>query len=163
MPEQRLWAPWRMEYILGPKSGDCIFCIGADDGDDAARYVVFRGERCFVMLNAYPYNNGHLMVAPYRHVPSLENLDERELLEAMTLTQRALAALRDAYLPDGFNVGANLGEIAGAGFASHVHLHVVPRWAADNNFMPVIGDTRVLPQSLRDSYTALREAFQRGT
>jgi ATP adenylyltransferase len=161
MPEQRLWAPWRMEYILGPKSGECIFCAGPSAGDDAERYIVARGERCFVILNAFPYNSGHLMVAPYRHVPSLEDLDEGELLELMTLAQRSLCALRAAYAPEGFNVGVNLGEIAGAGFASHVHVHVVPRWAADSNFMPVIGDTRVLPQSLRDSYEALSEAFAR--
>jgi ATP adenylyltransferase len=157
---QRLWAPWRLSYVKGErKTEGCIFCQAAESGDDAAHHVLRRGERCFVMLNAFPYNSGHLMVAPRRHVPSLEDLDADELLELMTLTQRCLGALRDTYGPDGFNLGVNEGEIAGAGFADHVHLHVVPRWAADNNFMAVTGDTRVLPQSLDDSYAVLRERF----
>jgi ATP adenylyltransferase len=157
---QRLWAPWRLSYVQGErKTEGCIFCQAAESGDDPAYHVLRRGERCFVMLNAFPYNSGHLMVAPRRHVPSLEDLDADELLELMALTQRSLGALRDTYGPDGFNLGVNEGEIAGAGFADHVHLHVVPRWAADNNFMAVTGDTRVLPQSLDDSYAALRERF----
>jgi len=157
--EQRLWAPWRLEYIKGPKPEECIFCAGPGAGDDAAKYVVRRGEHCFAMLNAFPYNNGHLMVSPYRHVPSIEELDEAELLELMTLTQASLSALRAAYQPEGFNLGVNQGKIAGAGVEDHVHLHVVPRWSADTNFMPVIGDTRVLPQSLEDSYRDVTKAF----
>jgi ATP adenylyltransferase len=160
MPDQRLWAPWRMEYVQGErKDEDCIFCLAAEPGDDEARYVLYRGERCFAMLNAFPYNNGHLMVAPRRHVALLEDLDDGEALELMQLAQRALRALRDEYGPDGFNLGVNLGTIAGAGFADHVHLHVVPRWAADNNFMAVTADTRVLPQALADSYRALAARF----
>jgi ATP adenylyltransferase len=160
MPDQRLWAPWRMEYVQGERKDEgCIFCLAAEPGDDEARYVLHRGERCFAMLNAFPYNNGHLMVAPRRHVASLEDLDDGEALELMQLGQRALRALRDEYGPDGFNLGVNLGKIAGAGFADHVHLHVVPRWAADNNFMAVTADTRVLPQSLEDSYRALAARF----
>jgi ATP adenylyltransferase len=160
MAEQRLWAPWRMEYIRGQrKPAGCIFCLAGDGADDAARYVVHRGERCYVMLNAFPYNSGHLMVAPYRHVGSIEALEGDELLELMTLAQRSLAALRGAYAPEGFNLGVNEGEVAGAGFAGHVHLHVVPRWAADSNFMAVTGDTRVLPQALEDSWAQLREQF----
>jgi ATP adenylyltransferase len=158
--EQRLWAPWRLEYIKGPKPEECIFCAGPGAGDDAAKYVVRRGEHCFAMLNAFPYNNGHLMVSPYRHVPSIEELDEAELLELMTLTQASLSALRAAYQPEGFNLGVNQGKIAGAGVEDHVHLHVVPRWSADTNFMPVIGDTRVLPQSLEDSYRDVTKAFE---
>jgi ATP adenylyltransferase len=111
------------------------------------------------MLNAFPYNSGHLMVFPHRHVASIEDLDEDELLELMTLTRRALRAVRDAYAPDGFNLGVNEGKVAGAGFADHVHLHVVPRWAADSNFMAVTADTRVLPQSLEDSLAEIRERF----
>jgi ATP adenylyltransferase len=153
--EQRLWAPWRLEYIKGPKPDECIFCRAARSGDDAESYVVARGERCFVMLNAYPYNNGHVMVSPYEHVPSIEELDAETLLELMALTQRSLGALREAYGPEGFNLGVNQGRIAGAGVEDHVHLHVVPRWDADTNFMPVIASTRVLPQSLEDSYATL--------
>ena len=159
MPEQRLWAPWRMEYIRSDKSGECIFCAAVASGDDAAHLVVARGATCFVMLNAFPYNNGHLMVSPDRHVGDLEDLDEAESRELMALTQRSLRALRAAYRPDGFNLGVNLGEVAGAGFAAHVHLHIVPRWAADSNFMAVTGDARVLPQSLEDSWREVGRAF----
>ena len=149
-----------MRYVQGDRKDEgCIFCLAAASGNDEARLVLHRGERCLVILNAFPYNSGHLMVSPHRHTPSIENLDGGELLEFMTLTQRTLRALREAYRPDGFNLGVNEGEIAGAGFAGHVHLHVVPRWAADNNFMPVTADTRVLPQSLQDSYSQLRERF----
>src|SRR5947209_16145599 len=160
MPEKRLGAPWRLEYIKGPKDGECIFCVGPASGDDRAKYVVRRGEHCFTMLNAYPYNNGHLMVSPYRHVASIEELEGPELLELMTLTQESLGALRRAYAPEGFNLGVNQGKIAGAGVEHHVHLHVVPRWGADTNFMPVVGDTRVLPQSLEDSFDDLSKAFE---
>jgi len=160
MSDQRLWAPWRLEYIKGPGPDECIFCA-KPRGDDAAAYILERGEGCFVMLNAYPYNNGHVMIAPYEHVPSIEALQEPTLLELMTLAQRSLAAVREAYGPDGFNLGINQGKIAGAGFDEHVHLHVVPRWSADTNFMPVIGSTRVLPESLESSYEALAAALAR--
>jgi ATP adenylyltransferase len=159
MAEQRLWAPWRLDYIQGPKPDECIFCAKPAAGDDAAAHIVARGERCFVMLNTYPYNNGHLMISPYEHVSSIEELDDEVLLELMRLTQRSLRAVRDAYSPEGFNIGVNEGKVAGAGFDDHVHLHVVPRWAADTNFMPVIGSTRVLPQSLDDSYETLSRLF----
>ena len=161
MAEQRLWAPWRLEYIKGPKSGECIFCLARDAGpeEDAEHHVVHRGERVFSMLNAFPYNNGHLMVSPCDHVPSIENLDQPALTELMTESNDALAALRAAYEPEGFNLGVNLGKVAGAGFDDHVHLHVVPRWGGDTNFMPVIADTRVLPQSLADSLEAVRQAW----
>jgi ATP adenylyltransferase len=150
--EQRLWAPWRMEYIEGPKDDECIFCARRD-------HVVAEGERCFVMLNAYPYTNGHVMVSPYEHVPSLEQLDDATLLELMTLVRRSLGAIRGAYGPEGFNIGVNEGKVAGAGIEEHVHIHVVPRWGGDTNFMPVTGGVRVLPQSLEDSLRKLRAAF----
>jgi ATP adenylyltransferase len=158
---QRLWAPWRMSYVQSERRDEgCIFCLAAQSGDDDARLVLFRGAGCLVMLNAYPYNNGHVMVAPQRHVGSIEALDDDELLELMTLARRAQRAVRDAYAPDGFNLGVNEGETAGAGFADHVHLHVVPRWKADSNFMAVTADTRVLPQSLEDSLAQLRARFR---
>lgn len=157
----RLWAPWRLDYIKGPKPEECIFCTKPELGDDRAAHIVERGERCFTMLNAYPYNNGHLMVSPYEHVPSIEALDDAALLELMTTARRGIAALRDAYGPEGFNMGINQGKIAGAGFDEHVHLHVVPRWAADTNFMPVIASARVLPESLDASYEAVRSALAR--
>ena len=158
--EQRLWAPWRLDYIKGPKTPGCIFCDKPTEGDDEAAYIVHRGGSCFVMLNAFPYNNGHVMISPYRHVPSIEELENPELLELMTLAQRSLRAIRDAYGAEGFNLGINEGKVAGAGMEDHMHLHVVPRWGADTNFMPVIGDTRVLPQSLEDSFEALSAALR---
>ena len=131
------------------------------EGEDEGTHVVARGERCLVMLNAYPYNNGHLMIAPHEHVPSIADLDPDTVLELMTLTQRSLAVLDEAYGPEGFNIGINQGKIAGAGFDDHVHQHVVPRWGGDTNFMPVIGSTRVLPESLEDSYSTLSRLFAR--
>ena len=159
MAEQRLWAPWRLEYIKGPKDDRCIFCAAEGLGDDEAAYIVHRGEHCFAILNAFPYNNGHLMVAPYAHVASIEELGEPVLTDMMVLTKRSLAVLREEYGPEGFNIGLNQGKIAGAGVADHAHLHVVPRWGADTNFMPVVGDTRVLPQLLSDSWRALSPRF----
>jgi ATP adenylyltransferase len=160
MREPPLWAPWRLAYIKGDKPAECIFCAAARSDDDAAHHVVHRGERTLVMLNAYPYAPGHVMVVPHRHVPTIEALDDPELLELITLTRRALAALRAAMSPDGFNVGVNIGKVAGAGFDDHVHQHVVPRWEGDNNFMPVIADMRVVSQSLEDARAALVEAFR---
>jgi ATP adenylyltransferase len=157
--EQRLWAPWRLEYITGPQPDECILCTRPALGDDAAALIVARGEHCFVMLNAWPYNNGHVMVSPYGHLGSIEDLEEPTLLELMRLAQRSLKAIRDCYGAEGYNLGINEGRVAGAGVEGHVHLHVVPRWGADTNFMPVIGSTRVLPQSLEDSYAALSRAF----
>jgi len=150
-----------MEYIVGPKADECIFCSKPAAGDDASTYVVRRGERCFVMLNAFPYTNGHVMIAPYEHVGSLADLEPATAAELTALTQESLRAVTEAYGPDGFNIGVNQGKVAGAGVEHHVHQHVVPRWDGDTNFMPVIGDARVLPQSLADSYEQLREAFDR--
>jgi ATP adenylyltransferase len=159
MREPPLWAPWRLAYVKGDKARGCIFCAAAGPDDDAANHVVRRGERVLVMLNAFPYAPGHLMVVPHRHVAGIEELDEAELLELMTLTRRALAALRTAMSPDGFNIGLNLGKVAGAGFDDHVHQHVVPRWEGDNNFMPVVADLRVISQALDDARVALVDAF----
>jgi ATP adenylyltransferase len=159
MREPPLWAPWRLAYVTGDKPPGCIFCAAAGSDDDAAHHVVRRGERALVMLNAFPYAPGHLMVVPHRHVPGIEELDDQELLELMTLTRRALAALRTVMSPDGFNTGLNLGKVAGAGFDDHVHQHVVPRWEGDNNFMPVVADVRVISQALDDARAALVEAF----
>ena len=159
MAEQRLWAPWRLEYIASADELEgCVLCRAASAGDEEG-LVVHRGEHCFVILNAFPYNNGHLMIAPYAHVASIEELGEPVLTDMMVLTKRSLAVLREEYGPEGFNIGLNQGKIAGAGVADHAHLHVVPRWGADTNFMPVVGDTRVLPQLLSDSWRALSPRF----
>ena len=165
MANFRLWAPWRLAYIQAARgrndggSDECIFCSKPALGDDDEALIPYRGERCFVMLNAFPYTNGHVMIAPYEHTADLTALDDATSLELVKTTHRALAALADTYSPDGYNVGLNLGEVAGAGVADHVHLHVVPRWSGDTNFMPIVADTRVMPQSLSDSQTALRAAF----
>jgi len=169
LANQRLWAPWRLEYIKAARGqargrlsggpGECIFCSKPALGDDGKSLIPYRGERCFVMLNAFPYTSGHLMIAPYEHTAELEALDQSTSLELMTLTQRSLRALASAYAPEGYNLGVNLGTVAGAGVADHVHLHIVPRWAGDTNFMSVVADARVLPQSLEDSYAAVRDAF----
>ncbi len=153
MSERPLWAPWRIEYIQGEKGGRCIFC------DPAPEQVIERGERCSTILNAFPYAPGHVMVAPYRHVAELGQLSEHEVSELMGLARRAVDAQREAMNPDGFNVGLNLGKVAGAGIADHLHLHVVPRWDGDNNFMPVLGDTRVINQSLEATRRALQDAL----
>ncbi len=161
MAEQRLWAPWRLDYIKGPKPDECIFCSKPSAGDDEAAHIVARGKRCYVMLNAFPYNNGHLMVVPNRHVATLGELTAAELQEIGVLTQRAEAALTEAYQPHGLNVGINLGKSAGAGILAHLHVHVVPRWSGDTNFMTVVSETRVLPESLDQTAARLRPIFDR--
>ena len=153
MSERPLWAPWRIEYIQGEKSDRCIFC------DPDPGHVIERGQHCFTILNTYPYAPGHVMVAPYRHVGELGELSDAELLEQMRLARRAVEAQRAAMTPDGFNVGLNLGKVAGAGIADHVHLHVMPRWSGDNNFMPVLGDTHVIAQALDATRRVLIDAL----
>ena len=138
---------------------ECVFCAAARSEDDPATLVVERGEDCFVILNKFPYTNGHLMVAPYDHIGSLGDLPEQTTAELMALVQRAIAALDQAYAPHGYNVGCNQGRAAGAGVEGHVHMHVVPRWGGDTNFMPVLGDTRVMPQTLDESFRVVKEAL----
>jgi ATP adenylyltransferase len=151
---ETVWAPWRTGYILGEKppvpegATGCIFCDKPGAGDDRAHLVVARARFCFVLLNLYPYNNGHLMVAPFRHVARLEHLEDRELVEMMQVARRIEPILQAKLNPDGFNIGLNLGRVAGAGIDAHLHLHMVPRWSGDANFMPVLADTKVIPQSL---------------
>ncbi len=157
---KRLWSPWRMKYIMRKKGEECIFCEKIADDNDQANYILQRGETCYVMLNLYPYNNGHLMVSSYRHVPSPEQLEEDELTEMMLLVNRSLKALRRAMRPDGFNIGANIGKAAGSGIEDHVHIHVVPRWDADTNFMPIFAHTRVIPELLDETYQKLKAAWE---
>jgi ATP adenylyltransferase len=156
---KQLWAPWRLEYIKqADEQPGCVFCDAAA-GDDEERLVVHRGSEAFVLLNKFPYSSGHLMVAPYRHVGELSELGEAEALELHTLATQGLAALREVYGPEGFNLGWNLGRVAGAGVVDHVHLHVVPRWAGDTNFMPVLADVKVVPEHLAETRTRLVEAW----
>ena len=159
---QRIWAPWRLAYVKGAaKDSDagCIFCVKPVADDDEANLIVHRGERCFVILNLFPYTNGHLMIAPYEHLGSIADLEPDTVAEMMALTQRGIRALEEKYSPHGFNVGFNQGRVAGAGVEHHIHMHVVPRWGGDTSFMPVLGDTRVMPQSLEQSYEALKGSF----
>ena len=153
---ERLWTPWRMQYITSDKKGGgCVFCDLPAENNDRDNLIVVRSDHSFIILNAYPYTSGHLVVVPFRHVASLEELDEHTLLDLSLLTNRATAALRRVMKPAGFNLGANIGKAAGAGIADHFHLHVVPRWVGDSNFMPAIADTRLLPQMLLDTYDQL--------
>ncbi len=154
-----IWAPWRIKYILGGGGDGCIFCDKVKEKRDAENHILFRGNKSFGLLNAYPYNSGHVMVAPYSHVGGLEHLDDEELLDLMKVTRRTLKALASALKPDGFNIGINLGRVAGAGITDHVHIHVVPRWSGDTNFMPVTADTKVIPQSLDGMYEILVREF----
>ncbi|HLA80959.1 MAG TPA: HIT domain-containing protein [Thermoleophilia bacterium] len=156
---ERLWAPWRLEYIVRAKPGGCIFCDKPLAGDDRASQIVWRGTHAYVLLNAFPYNNGHVMIAPFAHLANLEDLPSETIHEMMDLTQLATRAMKRALHPEGLNVGFNLGAAAGAGIKDHLHLHMVPRWSGDTNFMPVIADTRVIPQSLERSWELLTEAF----
>jgi ATP adenylyltransferase len=150
-----------MEYIQNhDRPESCIFCREAASEDGAANLIVYRGKTAFVILNRFPYTSGHLMVVPYAHVPSLEMLDPQTRAEMMELATHSLEVLREVYTPDGFNMGANIGSAAGAGIADHVHIHVVPRWGGDTNFMTALGETRVLPESLPDTYRRIIEAWE---
>jgi ATP adenylyltransferase len=160
--EQRIWAPWRLEYVKDASKDNadaCVFCAALEAGDDEANLIIHRGERCFVILNKFPYTNGHLMVAPYEHAAAIQELDAETVAVMMSLAQRGMNALDTGYSPHGYNVGFNQGRVAGAGVEHHIHMHVVPRWGGDTNFMPVLGDTRVMNQTLEDSFKTVRGAF----
>jgi ATP adenylyltransferase len=152
-----LWSPWRYRYITsGPSNPGCIFCTKPAEQRDEEHFVVYRAEHCFVLLNLYPYNSGHLMVAPFAHVATLEECPEEAYVEMSRLGRRAEAILRKVYRCEGLNIGFNIGKCAGAGVAGHIHLHVLPRWTGDANFMSTIGETRVLPEELTESYRKLK-------
>jgi ATP adenylyltransferase len=152
-----LWSPWRYRYVSQAIPEEtCLFCRIAASCDDQANHVVLRAERNFVLLNRYPYTSGHLMIAPYAHVATLQESDPETLAEMMSLAQRAETALRAIYTPGGVNVGINIGKAAGAGVADHIHMHVLPRWLGDVNFMTTVGETRVLPEELDDTWAKLK-------
>jgi len=156
---KRLWSPWRIEYILSEKPEGCIFCDKVLEEADSSNLILFRGEHCFVMMNRYPYNIGHLMVAPYDHVDMPSKLSPLALTEMMTITNLCLEVLKEIMQPDGFNLGMNLGASAGAGIRDHIHMHIVPRWTGDTNFMPVLAETHVIVESLERCYEKLRPGF----
>ncbi len=156
-----LWSPWRMVYIQNSNMNkSCVFCSALESEDSADNLVVVRTSKAFVILNRFPYTSGHLMIVPYSHVASLELLDAEIRADMMELTTQTLLVLRREYGPQGFNIGINIGEIAGAGIADHVHLHIVPRWGGDTNFMSSVGGTRVLPEALEETYQRIRKAWE---
>ena len=156
-----LWTPWRYQYVTtGVRPGECVFCAAARGDDDRASLVVHRGKRNFVILNRYPYTNGHVMIVPLEHVSTLGGLDEETLSEMMLLARDAETHLRELYRPDGLNMGLNIGRAAGAGIAEHVHMHALPRWFADTNFMTATSETRVMPEALEVTWERLRVAFR---
>jgi ATP adenylyltransferase len=156
---KQIWAPWRMEYIRMEKPTNCILCDKPKEDKDHVNRILYRGKYNFVMMNNYPYNQGHLLIAPYRHVAGLEELKAVEIHEHADITQKCIRVLQQSFKPNGFNIGVNMGKVAGAGIADHVHSHIVPRWQGDTNFMPVIGDIRVIPEAVDETYHQLKELF----
>jgi ATP adenylyltransferase len=160
---ERLWSPWRMQYIESATAGEpdgCLFCDKPAQGDDEAAYILVRGAQAYVILNAFPYNPGHLMVAPFRHVGEVEELTPEEAADSHALLARSVKALKATSSPNGFNIGMNLGRVAGAGIPGHLHWHVVPRWNGDTNFMPVVGETKVLPELLNETYARIKPRLE---
>ncbi len=155
-----LWAPWRLEYILGPKPGECVFCVPEHTAEDEERLILYRGRHNYVIMNKYPYNNAHLMVTPYRHVSCITALEAEELHENADLLNHCVRILQDVFRPHGINAGLNLGEAAGSGIAAHIHYQIVPRWNGDSSFMAVFSETRVIPEHLRSTYQRLRPHFE---
>ncbi len=154
-----LWAPWRASYVEKPGE-NCIFCKKVRENKDEENLIILRGQRSFIMLNRYPYNTGHLMIAPYRHVADIEDLTEDEAVEIFKLLRESIKAVKKAFKPDGFNIGVNLGRAAGAGVEGHIHIHAVPRWLGDTNFMPVTANTKVMPISLEEAYERIKRIIQ---
>ncbi len=156
---EQLWAPWRIKYIEIAKQEGCILCDKPREDNDELNYILYRGQKNFIIMNSYPYNAGHLMVAPYRHVAALDELTDDELREHFALASRCVRVLRQAFRPDGFNIGVNMGRVAGAGIDKHIHSHIVPRWLGDSNFMPVTADTKVINEALAETYQKLNGRF----
>lgn len=157
---ERLWAPWRSRFVLSKKEHGCIFCQRLKQKKDKTNLILHRGRKCFIIMNRYPYNSGHLMVAPIRHIGAIEKLTSTEMLELMELQQLCVKLLKRELKPQGFNTGMNLGKIAGAGIADHLHIHIVPRWEGDTNFMPILGETKVVSIGLGELYTKLRHGLK---
>lgn len=157
-----LWAPWRMKYIQAEKSKECIFCQKLEENKDKTNYILFRKKNTFVILNTFPYNNGHLMVIPNRHLQGMEEMKEETLSELMITVKESVNLLKKTLKPDGFNIGINMGSVAGAGIKEHFHIHIIPRWQGDTNFMPTIAQTKVISQSLRETYNNLKNTYLAG-
>jgi ATP adenylyltransferase len=155
-----LWAPWRMDYILGKKQKECIFCKKPMERKDEANLILHQSRYTFVMMNRFPYNNGHMMVVPKRHCPDLEQLDDQELQDLFCSLRASTRILKEELRPDGFNIGMNIGKVGGAGVDEHIHFHIVPRWIGDTNFMPVLGNTKIIPEYIEQTYQKLYSAFR---
>lgn len=158
---KHLWAPWRMSYLQfkDEQCSDCIFCVADKNDEDSERLVLHRGRLAFVMMNKFPYTNGHLLISPYRHIADIADVEDEEMLEMHQLLKLSRKVLDKYCKPQGFNIGMNIGPVAGAGIADHLHLHLVPRWAGDTNFMPVFAEVRVIPQHLQETYRLLSQCF----
>jgi ATP adenylyltransferase len=156
-----LWAPWRIEYILSEKPKECIFCEKPKELKDRDNLILYRGNLSFVIMNKYPYNNGHLMVVPYKHTDTLDGLTTEELHDLMEMTQFTTHNLKRAFSPEGFNIGINIGVVAGAGIEEHLHVHIVPRWGGDSNFMAIVGELRVIPEHILETYDKLYPFFNK--
>lgn len=159
--KQPLWAPWRIEYIRSEKEDQCFLCRMFSEDNDRENLLLHRGKTCAIIMNRFPYNNGHIMIAPLRHIAEISDLTDDEVLEMNDLTRRVINALRNTMNAEGFNIGINMGSIAGAGLKDHLHRHIVPRWAGDTNFMAVIGDTHVVPEALLSTYDLLAAELQK--
>ena len=155
-----LWAPWRIEYILSKKEQHCIFCPGDDRRQDRERLILYVGSYSVVLMNKFPYNNGHLLVAPKRHISDMDSLTDEEAMELFHMIKNSIRILRKVMNPDGFNVGLNMGKVAGAGIEEHMHFHIVPRWNGDTNFMTILGEVRVIPEHIRQTYDKLQPYFK---
>lgn len=156
---QPIWAPWRLEYILSKKGTECIFCVKPQEDKDRGNLILYRSSHSVVFMNLYPYNNGHLMVVPYRHVFSIVDLKDAELLDLMKMTQFSVNNLKQAFAPEGYNVGVNIGKVAGAGIEEHMHIHIIPRWVGDTHFMAVLGEIRIIPEHIMSTYDRLLPFF----
>lgn len=156
---EQIWAPWRIKYIQMEKQEGCILCDKPKQNNDALNYILYRGDRNFVIMNSYPYNPGHLLVAPYRHIANLEELTDEERYEHFQIVSQSVKVLKQVFHPAGFNIGINVGKVAGAGIDDHFHTHIVPRWQGDTNFMPVISKARVIPEALAETYEKLKGKF----
>jgi ATP adenylyltransferase len=156
---KKLWAPWRMQYIkeaVIENPGECIFCLNAQKNNDRERLVLFRGKTALVVMNKFPYNNGHLLIAPYRHIGSFSQLSDEELLEMQRLIDRCISAMEATMHPQGFNIGVNIGRVAGAGVEDHIHYHLLPRWNGDTNYLPIFGEVKVISEDLWDTYVKIK-------
>jgi ATP adenylyltransferase len=157
---EHLWAPWRIQYVTRPKESGCILCQKSKENKDETNFILHRSQNNFIILNAFPYNPGHLMIAPYRHIANLQDLSDDEVTDHFNLVKKSLALLKEILNPDGFNIGLNIGKVAGAGIEEHLHTHIVPRWQGDVNFMPVLSNTRVISEELAATYKKLRVAIK---